>query len=238
MLNLAATHFKKAVYYIQEISLHNFVVQSWMCVLYMMSYYTQRIMVVLLSTLRNGVKSNGCIFAYVLLIIQHNLYSHEDESRCWALVSRHGNWEVILTLESIQKKMTKLIKGVKSCSENWGENHLSPQCKRQRICSRCKIYFLTGKNMASLSELILQIVTYFHAGSHTKPQRVKMRMQIRTDRKEHKNNERGHSVTFCICIGYKLIRGEVAVSLKRRRRGQLWIWKEVFLVRHRSFFCR
>ena len=80
------------------------------------------------------------------------------------------------------------------CSENWDENRHSPQYKRQRICSACIIYFLTGKNMAALSELILQIVTYFHAGSHIKPWRVKMHLQMREGRKEHKNNEHRHLV--------------------------------------------
>ena len=54
--------------------------------------------------------------------------------------------------------------------------------------------------MAVPSELILQIVTYFHAGSHAKPWRVKMHMQMRAGRKEHKNNEHGHLGTFAFVL--------------------------------------
>ena len=50
-----------------------------------------------------------------------------------------------------------------------------------------RFIFLAGKNMAALSELLLKMVTYFHAGSHLKPWRVKMYMQMRAGRKEHKN---------------------------------------------------
>ena len=69
--------------------------------------------------------------------------------------------------------------------------------------------------MAAMSKLILQMVRYFHTGSHLKPQSVKTGMQMKAGRKEHKNNERGHSVSFCVCVGHELIRGEAAVSLKR-----------------------
>ena len=58
---------------------------------------------------------------------------------------------------------------------------------------RARFIFLTGRNMAALSELILQMVTYFHAGSHVKPRRVKVHMQMMAGRKEHKNNECCHS---------------------------------------------
>ena len=51
---------------------------------------------------------------------------------------------------------------------------------------RARYIFLTGKNMAALSELILQMVTYFHAGSHVKPWSVKTRMQMGAGRKKHK----------------------------------------------------
>ena len=54
--------------------------------------------------------------------------------------------------------------------------------------------------MAALSELILQMVTYFHAGSHVKPWRVKKHMQMRAGRKEHKNNERCHSASFVFAL--------------------------------------
>ena len=54
--------------------------------------------------------------------------------------------------------------------------------------------------MAALSELISQMVTYLHAGSHIKPQRVKMHMQMRAGRKEHKNNECCHLVSFAFAL--------------------------------------
>ena len=37
-----------------------------------------------------------------------------------------------------------------------------------------------------MSELLLQMVMHLHAGSHVKPRRVKMRMQMRAGRKGHK----------------------------------------------------
>ena len=52
--------------------------------------------------------------------------------------------------------------------------------------------------MAALSEFILQMVTSLLADSHEKP--VKMLMQMRADRKEHKNNERHHSVSFAFAL--------------------------------------
>ena len=79
---------------------------------------------------------------------------------------------------------------------------------------RARYIFLTGKNMATLSKLILQIVTYFHAGSHVKPRRVKMHMQMRAEKNMKTMNVVTQSL-FCICVGHELIRGEVAVSLKR-----------------------
>ena len=51
---------------------------------------------------------------------------------------------------------------------------------------------LTRKNMAALSELLLQMVTHLYASSHVKPQRVKIHMQMRAGRKEHKNNGHRH----------------------------------------------
>ena len=69
--------------------------------------------------------------------------------------------------------------------------------------------------MAALSKLLLQMVTHLHADSHVKPRRVKMRMQMRAGRKEHKNNRCRHSV-FCSCVGHESIRREAAVSLKRQ----------------------
>ena len=61
------------------------------------------------------------------------------------------------------------------------------------------------------------MVMYFPASSYVKPQRVKTLVQMRAGRKEHKNNKHGHLGSFCICVGHELIRGEVAVSLKRWR---------------------
>ena len=80
-----------------------------------------------------------------------------------------------------QKKLHKYVCAyfwTATCSGNWGENRHSPQRKCQRICSACKIYFLTRKNMAARSDLILQMVMYFHPGSHVKPRRVKTCMQM------------------------------------------------------------
>ena len=84
------------------------------------------------------------------------------------------------------------------------------------------LFFWTGKNMATLSELILQMVTYFHVDSHVKPWKVKMHMQMRAGRKEHKNNECCHSASFFYnCIGQELVRKEAAGSLKRVKRLEL-----------------
>ena len=47
--------------------------------------------------------------------------------------------------------------------------------------SHVRFIFLTGKNMAALSELLLQMVMHLHSGSHIKPRRVKMRMQMRAN---------------------------------------------------------
>ena len=60
--------------------------------------------------------------------------------------------------------------------------------------------------MAALSKLISQMVTYLHAGSHVKLQRVKMRMQKRADRKGHKKNERWSVRTrFLLCFCNSLL---------------------------------
>ena len=78
------------------------------------------------------------------------------------------------------------IKG--KCSENWGKNHHLPQCKRQRICSTCKIYCFDRKKHGCPERAyitnILQMVTYFHTGSHVKTRGVKMRKQMKAGRKE------------------------------------------------------
>ena len=56
--------------------------------------------------------------------------------------------------------------------------HLSANVNAYAPCAR--YIFLTGKNVTALSELILQMVLYFHISSHVKPQRLKMYMQKRT----------------------------------------------------------
>ena len=66
------------------------------------------------------------------------------------------------------------------CSENWDENRHSPHVSTYAL--RARFVFLTGKNMVALSELILQMVMYLHAGSHVKPRRVKMHRQMRVGR--------------------------------------------------------
>ena len=86
-------------------------------------------------------------------------------------------------------------------------------------CAR--FIFLTGKKVAALSKLISQMVTYLHVGSQVKPRRVKMHMQMRAGRKEHKNNECRHSVYFCFYVGQELVRREATVSLKKQRRREL-----------------
>ena len=78
--------------------------------------------------------------------------------------------------------------------------------KNSTYAPRTRYIFLTGKNMAALSELILQMVTNFPTSSHVKLQRVKTRMQMRADRKEDKNNKCRHSKLFfffCVYIGYE-----------------------------------
>ena len=90
---------------------------------------------------------------------------------------------------------------------------------------------LTRKNMAALSELLLQMVTYLHASSRVKPRRVKTHMQIRAGWKGHKNDERW---VFCFafvtvfCFGQELIRGEMEFSLKRQGEENYWIPKGRF----------
>ena len=74
--------------------------------------------------------------------------------------------------------------------------HLSANIGTYAPCAR--FIFLNGKNMAALSKFILQMVTYFPTSSHVKPWRVKMRMQA--GRKEHKNNKRGHLVSFTFAL--------------------------------------
>ena len=57
---------------------------------------------------------------------------------------------------------------------------------------RARFIFLTEKNMAAPSNLISKMVMYLHTSSQMKPRRVKICMQMRAGRKEHKN-ERCHS---------------------------------------------
>ena len=89
--------------------------------------------------------------------------------------------------------------------------HLSANVSTYALCAR--FIFLTGKNIAAFSELISQMVTYLNAGSHIKTWRVKMRMQMRAGRKEHKNIRT--SSLKVLSFGQELVRGEAAVSLKR-----------------------
>ena len=96
--------------------------------------------------------------------------------------------------------------------------HPSANISTYALCARS--VSLTRKNMAALSELLLQMVTHFHAGSHVISRRVKMCRQMRADRNEHKNNRHRHCVFFCSCVGHKLIR-EAVVSLKRGKRREL-----------------
>ena len=79
---------------------------------------------------------------------------------------------------------------------------------------RARFIFSAEKNMAAPSELISQMITYLHAGSHIKPWRAKICMQMRAGRKGHKNNEHW-SLCIFFCFGREFIRGEAEVSLKR-----------------------
>ena len=67
---------------------------------------------------------------------------------------------------------------------------------------------------------------YFHAGSRVKPWRVKMCMQMRASRKEHKNNECWTQFDLMRSGGqFKETKERIIVEYERR-----------FLVRHCSFF--
>ena len=68
--------------------------------------------------------------------------------------------------------------------------------------------------MAALSKLLLQMVTYFQAGSHVKPRRMKTHIQMRVGRNEHKNNV-VTQVFGVFCVEHKLNR-EVVVRVKRQ----------------------
>ena len=59
--------------------------------------------------------------------------------------------------------------------------------------------------MAALSELKLQMVMYFHAGSHVKSWKVKMCVQMRAGRKEHKNNKRRHLASFAFALDMNIL---------------------------------
>ena len=56
--------------------------------------------------------ANVVLKIHKTLIRPHKVYC----TQVWATVSRHGNWSVILILQSIQRRMTKLIKRVKDYS--------------------------------------------------------------------------------------------------------------------------
>ena len=57
-----------------------------------------------------SMETNVVLKIYKILIRPHIDYCNQP----WTLVSRHGNWSVILWLEAIQRKMTKIIKKCKS----------------------------------------------------------------------------------------------------------------------------
>ena len=76
--------------------------------------------------------------------------------------------------------------------------HLRANVSVYAPCAR--FIFLTRKNMATLTEFISQMVMYLHISSHIKPRTVKMRMQMRVGRKEHKNNECCHSAPFALAL--------------------------------------
>ena len=102
------------------------------------------------------------------------------------------------------------------CSENSGENRPSPQHKRQHICSVCKIYFLTGKNMAVLSELILQNGHIFlHQQSHKIMESEDTHANEGRQKRTLKTTNIVTQRLFCACIGYELIRREAAISFRR-----------------------
>ena len=100
--------------------------------------------------------------------------------------------------------------------------HLSANVRT--YATRARFIFSTGKNMATPSEHILQMVTYFHAGSHIKPWRVEM--QMRAGRKGHKNNE--HQSLRAFCLGQELVRWEAVISLRRPGEENSWIHKGGF----------
>ena len=75
-----------------------------------------------------------------------------------------SSWSFLVTQNSILHNVYVVKIGVKIAT------HLSAYAP----CAR--YIFFDQKNKATLSELILQMVTYFHAGNHVKPQRVKTRI--------------------------------------------------------------
>ena len=97
-------------------------------------------------------------------------------------------------------------------------------------------FFFTGKNMAAQSELILQMLMYFPAGSHVKP------LQMRAGRKEHENNERRHMALFCVYVGCELICDGKLTKIPKRdfifarvKTGQVGTWSPIEYVLVQSF---
>ena len=83
------------------------------------------------------------------------------------------------------------------------------------------LFLWLQKTWLPWASFLLQMVTHFHASSYIKLRRVKMCMQMRSGRKEHKATDVVTLCVFCSCIGHELIRREAAVSLKRGKRREL-----------------
>ena len=100
------------------------------------------------------------------------------------------------------------------CRENWGENHYSPQ----RICSACKIYFIWPEKT-----WLLWASLYGHAFSYWQSLKITKSEDAHANEGRQKRTKQTTNIVtqrlFCICVGYELIRGEAAISLRRWRRG-------------------
>ena len=101
------------------------------------------------------------------------------------------------------------------------KNHHSTQRKCQCICSTCKVYFLTEKNMTALCEFILQMVMYLHTSSHVKPGRVKIHMQMGAGRKKHKNNELHHLASFSLLCWTRISLRRSGGQFKERKKKRI-----------------
>ena len=123
--------------------------------------------------------------------------------------------------------------------------HFSANVSLYTPCAR--YIFWIGKNIAALSELISQTVTYLHAGSHVKPRRVKTRMKMKAGRKGHKKNEHGPAMMIfffllCFCDSL-LLRTRIylrrnGVQFKETERRELLNTERKFLLveRHDNNF--